>query len=697
MRVLGYILLGLVCVVLALGTFVFVAAPVDLVRDQIVATVKRETGRDLTIRGGASFAVYPKLGVSLGDVELSAPPEMGGVPFLKMASLKLAIPLKALLQRQISIDEFVLVEPEVDLRIDGRGQKSWAFERVGEAGGSAGSDGDQGLSPELEEFVQNSSGDSGVASEAGGGTGIAGLRLGDVRIVNGTVRYRDARDGTSETVTDVDLALGLNALTAPLTLSGDGEWKGRNVPIEATVTSLDDVLAGRRAKVAATIAPQGLNVVFNGVVDPSDDVSVAGKLKVAAGDVPAVFGWLSGNRDAAGPLRNVSLEGAVQGDKNRIALRQATFTVNDLTGRGNLAARLAGRTAVEGTVRVGAIRTASFLGTPNAPAPAVGGQGGATARGRAADWDKTPINFKGLRSADVKMIVAFESITHDTIQIGAGQMAVALKDGVLRINANPLKVYDGSVQSTVVIDARRAVSVYRAQLSADGVSALPLLKAVADFDWLSGATEARIDVRGRGLSQRQMMRTMDGTASLKFANGAVEGFNVAKVMRGVQKGQFNNFDRVPGEKTDFSAMSASFRINQGVAANNDLSLVGPLVRASGGGTINVGGRAIDYVLTPKLVASLQGQGSGDLSGLSVPLKIKGPWSGPGITPDLNGLLSNPEAAVKSLGGLVEGARKKIKSRKVNDLLDGVLGGNQSGGDGKKKNSLGGLLGDFLQQ
>ncbi len=693
MRVLGYIFLTFICVVLALGTFVFVAAPVDLVRDQIVAAVKRETGRDLAIRGGASFAVYPNLGVSLGNVELSAPPGMGGAPFVKMASLKLAIPLQALLQRQISIDEFVLVDPEIDLRVDKDGRKSWSFDRPSAT--SSGDD-DPALSPELEEFVQNSNQQAQPSNQAEGGTGIKGLRLGDVRIINGTFRYTDARDGTSEAVTAVNVSVGLDALTAPLKLSGDGVWKGRNVPISATVTSLDDILAGRRAKVALNVAAQGLKLNFDGTVDPKGDGSLAGRLKLSSSDVPDVAFWLGGRRDAAGPLRIISLDGMLQGDTTAVSLRQAKFKFNDLTGSGNLAARLKGRKAVEGVVRVGAINTASFLGKVDGTVTSTGGQT-TTRSAAAADWDDAPIDFKPLRSTDANLTVAFESLTHGDIQIGAGKMAVVLDRGVLRVNADPLTIYSGAVRSAVVIDTRPAVAVYSARISADGVSALPLLKAVAGFDWLSGATTARINVQGRGASQRAMIRSMDGTASLNFANGAIEGLNIARIVRGVRQGKFNNFDRIPGEKTDFSALSASFKLNQGVANNGDLSLVGPLLRATGAGAINVGGRAIDYRLVPKVVGSLEGQGGADASGLSIPLLIKGPWAKPRVEPDLKGILENPQEALKNVGGLVEGARKKIKSKKVNDLLDSVLGGGQSGDGGKNKNPLGGLLGDFLKQ
>ena len=41
---LGYAVLGLACLLLALATFVFVAAPLDGVRDRLVQDIKARTG-----------------------------------------------------------------------------------------------------------------------------------------------------------------------------------------------------------------------------------------------------------------------------------------------------------------------------------------------------------------------------------------------------------------------------------------------------------------------------------------------------------------------------------------------------------------------------------------------------------------------------------------------------------------------------
>ena len=64
--------LGLACLLLALATFIFVAAPIDGVRDRLAQDIKARTGRDFAVAGPTSLSLLPRLAVSFADVSLSA-------------------------------------------------------------------------------------------------------------------------------------------------------------------------------------------------------------------------------------------------------------------------------------------------------------------------------------------------------------------------------------------------------------------------------------------------------------------------------------------------------------------------------------------------------------------------------------------------------------------------------------------------
>ena len=98
----------------------------------------------------------------------------------------------------------------------------------------------------------------------------------------------------------------------------------------------------------------------------------------------------------------------------------------------------------------------------------------------------------------------------------------------------------------------------------------------------------------------------------------------------------------------------------------------PLIRLTGAGNVNLGQRQIDATLRPKLVGTLSGQGSGgagELSGLELPLKIKGPWEKPQIAPDMDGLLKNPNQAVDALRELGKQVQQGKGGPALNNLLE----------------------------
>ena len=61
---------------------------------------------------------------------------------------------------------------------------------------------------------------------------------------------------------------------------------------------------------------------------------------------------------------------------------------------------------------------------------------------------------------------------------------------------------------------------------------------------------------------------------------------------------------------------------------------------------------LDDHLRPKLVASLSGQGGeSNIAGIEVPVRVKGAWDDPKITPDLNGVLADPDKVTKTVNEL----------------------------------------------
>jgi len=184
-----------------------------------------------------------------------------------------------------------------------------------------------------------------------------------------------------------------------------------------------------------------------------------------------------------------------------------------------------------------------------------------------------------------------------------------------------------------------------------------------------------------------MKKALNGKSSLQLADGAIKGIDIAGTIRNaksklnVLKGQ-SSIGADQTQKTDFSELSASFDIKNGVAHNEDLAMKAPILRLAKGdsrGDVDIANETINYLAKPTIVKSIKGQGGADLdalAGVSIPVKVTGTFSAPKYGVDF-----------ASLGTAI------AKS----NLLDKV-GGDKAGavksliGDGDKVDALKGLLG-----
>jgi AsmA protein len=147
------------------------------------------------------------------------------------------------------------------------------------------------------------------------------------------------------------------------------------------------------------------------------------------------------------------------------------------------------------------------------------------------------------------------------------------------------------------------------------------------------------------------------------------------VLRGEQVQQANKT-----EKTDFSELSATFNIKNGIAHNNDLAMKSPLLRVGGEGTINIGNDSIDYLIKASIVGTTRGQGGrelADLQGVTVPVRVAGPLDAPSYKLDFAALAT-------------DAAKQKVEAT-VREQVERRLGGGS-----KEGKSGGGGLGDQLK-
>jgi AsmA protein len=298
-----------------------------------------------------------------------------------------------------------------------------------------------------------------------------------------------------------------------------------------------------------------------------------------------------------------------------------------------------------------------------------------------------------LNYIDLQVRVSAAELNVGGAHFAPAAIDAALASGVLKTTFSNLGVYDGQASGELTVDVSASDPSYALHSDLAGVRALPLLRSAADFDKLDGKMQAKIIVRSSGSSQRAIMSNLDGTVFAIFQDGAIRGLNVAQMIRSLTSGTLSGWQEGQEQTTDLSQLSASFRIEKGQATTSDLTLVGPLVKMTGAGTIDLAGKLLAFRVEPKLVLTTEGQGrASDPVGLGIPVIIDGPWGQPRIYPEMSGILDNPDAAyakLKEMGkGLFAGSGGGLGGL-------GALGGSGPDSGNGQSSPLGGKLGETL--
>ncbi|HEX2478279.1 MAG TPA: AsmA family protein [Geminicoccaceae bacterium] len=680
MKKILLILLAVVVVLIGAAVAVPFLLPTETYKQQIEAQVERATGRALAIEGPLDISLLPSAAVTAENVRFanvagSARPDM-----VRLKGLQAELKIWPLLRGSVEVDRFVLIEPEFNLEIDADGRANWT---LGAPPAETAAATEEGTAPEV--------------TEEPAGTGsrlpITQVKLGDIRIENGTVTFSDARSGTEERLEAVNVDLDLPHLQSPMAANGSLTYKDKPVQLALAVERPLALLEGGSSPVRMTGEAPDLALTFDGAIDNAAAPKAAGAVELNVTSIRDLAAWLAEPLAFAGEgLRTFRVKGQLEGSPTQVALSDATLALDAIEGQGNFAVDLAAEVPqVTGQLDLGAVDLNPYLppeaagpgaATGGAPAPSEG-QAGA-----AADWSDEPIELPPIGGANVDFRLSTDALRFQDLQLDRSRLALRLQGTNLTVDLAEIALYggqgNGQIEVAVVDGAPRISNRFRLE----NLEALPFLRDAADFDRLRGRATGEVVLQTRGRTQRELVQNLSGQGQAAFRDGAIVGINVAGMVRNLTTALQGG----GGEEreTDFAELSGSFQVNNGILTNNDLWLQAPALRVAGSGQLNLPERTVNYRIEPKAAPTLHGQGGErEVAGLLVPVIVRGPWDNLTFTPDLESVarraLEDPEAfkeeveqQIDQLGDTADDVRKALKEGGPEKVLEGVLG--QGGGE-----------------
>lgn len=337
-------------------------------KGDIGALVKRATGRDLLIAGDVRINVLPAPALVAHDVRLANLPGATAPDMMRLKSMEVRVALLPLLGGSVQVETVRLIEPAIEIEVfaDGRSNLSFAA-RPAEAGEAGRPDG------------------GGTGAEASSPS----VSLDSFAIQNGTLIYRDRRNGRVERIAGIEADIAADSLNGPFEAKGSLLLRGlplhfdigfgeiiqeRTVPVNATVESRP---SGAKASLSATLAGLG------------ETPRLKGKLRAEGANLAALAAALGGVAELPGALAQAfKLEGEIQSGADRTEVSNLSFQLGDMQGTAVGSLQPGDTAAVSAAVsivrvdldswlalppfRVGAAKPAArevAAGTPGQPAP----------------------------------------------------------------------------------------------------------------------------------------------------------------------------------------------------------------------------------------------------------------------------------------------------------------------------------------
>lgn len=727
-KIIAFALGGLVVLLAAVAAFIVATFDANKWKGEISQLVQEKKNRNLKIEGDLSLSLFPSIGVQLGKATLSE--HKSEQIFASVGNARISLRLMPLLSKQVVVDTIELdgvkarlirykdgrlniddllskdeKEPPARFDIAGvkfaNGELAWRDEKAGQEVVLS------SLSLATGRLANAATDKFDLSATLVG----AKPHLAAALKASGEYRYDLDKKSYGGTKLDVRLtgdvadmkSLDLMLAAASLQLAGANEialeqllltakGKAAGDAFEAKLEAPKLALAADKASgaaVSATIKLTGAqravdaNVALSGVEGKSQSLQ-AGKLTLdldARQGETTVKGNLASALSANLEKQTVELP-AFSGELN-VANPQMPMKSVRLPLTGGLRADIDGQTAaLHANTQFDESKIAAKVNVSRFSPLALGFDLDIDRLNvdkylppkSAAAGEKTPekpLDFSAIKGLNASGVVKIGQLQVSNVK--AGNVRLELKAANGRLDVAPLtaNLYDGSLAGALSVNANNNHVAVKQNLA--NVNINPLMKDALDKDVLEGRGNVALDVTTAGATVTAMKKGLNGAASMNLKDGAIKGINLAKTFRETKAVFTMRKDAVQQakqtEKTDFSELSATFRIANGVARNDDLSMKSPFIRLAGAGDINIGEDRMDYVAKASVVNTSGGQGGKELDhlkGLTVPVRVSGPFDKLAYNIEFGGLVA--EAAKAK----VEEKVKEKVQEKSKDVLKGLF-------------------------
>lgn len=686
--------------VLVVGYIILTSQDFDEIRRLAETEVEKATGRELRIEGPIDIALSLTPSIRLEGIRFANAPGGSAEDMARAERLEVQVALLPLLQSEIEVQRFVLVNADILLETDAEGRANWDFSQDTAEGE------EEPAAPTSDDRTQ----------------GEPQLpRLEAVTIQNARVTWRDGLSGESlalaieeaqisETENRLDLQVSGAYQELPFTV--EGQVGAPAMILSGADTPID--LEGHLADTA--FAVEGLLTAPNENPGADLQISLEGNdlpalSRLAGRDLPDIgayslagrFGYggdaltfegvegslaessfqadgrVSGLNDGAprvdarlrgeGPAleRLAALAGAEAPALGAWMLDTTVAAASDGVTLSDLSAQV-GENALTGEVelalggerpRIDARIASDFLDlTALLPADAENGDGaGNSGSGEDSPFviPDTPLPLDALRTLDgeVELQVGRLRLPNE-LELESIDLLARLSAGDLTIEPRNLSFYEGQLSGLLRLDASQQPPALRSDLTLNGLNLGRLMREREISEAMQGLLDARIDLSGRGNTPRSLASSLNGESELEVGEGVISNRLLAIVGSGLNEIMNPLFG--DQDTTSLHCVISQITFEDGVATNRAALIDTSTFSVAGSGRIDFRDESLDmHFDTSSRVPALVS--------LAIPFNVRGTLKEPRFAPDplgtaqraaeMAGIAVAPPAALSAMLGMSE--------------------------------------------
>lgn len=694
-KLLIFIAIPVVVVIAAILALVLLVNP-NQFKPMIVEQAQKHTGLELVIEGDISWQFFPSIGFELGQTELRNPQGFTQPNLFKVDTVGIDISVTPLFSNQLEIGNVTLDGAEFYLETLKDGRKN--IDALTQA---------QSSEATTEEAVATEETAPAPQEESAGSNWT--INLAGVTVSNALFEMDDKQAGSFVKLYDVAFNLSEFAAetwtTATFSASGENNQqkfsadgsaefklaKGftsyalRNIDLDAKFSDPSTKIESAKIGLDAFEFDKVSNLTYSVVGQAADmelDVKGSGELTVDSAISKIVLNKLTldstfkGEALPQSPMK-VDMLSDLSFDltKSHLSFVLEKLQANSIALDGKADVTLSEIPKVRFSLHSPNIDLDEFLGLNNTSETAASEPAKETTP--SAPAKEVEPDLTALKTLDVKGDITIDKFKASNAHMQNVKAAFSVDRGVAKLTSFTSNLYGGSISATATLDARKSPASYSAKKAIKGVKVQPLLVDVANNDMIEGTGNIDVNVSGKSLTPTGIKQNLAGTIAINFADGAVNGINVAQLIReNYAKIKGEKYDDTEGvQKTDFSAMKATLKVDKGWVSTNDMSAQSPLLRVTGSGKANFINETVDFLVRTSIVGSLEGQGGksiDDLKDVTIPIKVTGAWAEPKFSLVFDDVLK--QKAQKEIDRGVEKLTDKIKDEKTKEAVDGLLKG-----------------------